>query len=448
NNAGTTNNQTYLQVQFEDVFVANGNASIKFTAPITNSPEVITIAEISENATISAQLNQGISSDIFTADNVDDSQTRLFVSNPTANEASGEIEFTIQRTGNLNKYVQAHYISTDGRAKAGSDYNPVLGRLIFAPGETTKTVSVPLPLDDVYTGTREFGLLVTLEKESNTPLNNQFSIYVDPTDGQIRNWNHIILDRPLSVMNGDLEFRVTANEGKAETKIYFEGDSNFNSYYIFNLKTEKYEPFILNGDFGAELFDDNGDGKNDGVILNLQDGSDYDLDGAENGIIHKRGFFADGDAPEIILDTAMYRFRSLNTEGSYLYVGEEERDSILTNYTNSFIEEGLAFYVSDTPEDGLVAFNRFRNTNQTGGYIYAGEEESQSIQANYPNFVSEGIAFYAYPQGAQMANNITRFQNSNFPGSYLYTASPETETVITNYANTFNLEGLAFEALV
>ncbi|AFZ54074.1 Calx-beta domain-containing protein [Cyanobacterium aponinum] len=447
NNAGTTNNQTYLQVQFENFFVANGNASIKFSAPTTNSPEVITIAEISESASVSAQLNQGISSDIFTADNVDDSQTRLFVSNPTANEASGEIEFTIQRTGNLNKYVQAHYISTDGRAKAGSDYNPVLGRLIFAPGETTKTVSVPLPLDDVYTGTREFGLLVTLEKESNTPLNDQFSIYVDPTDGQIRNWNHIILDRPLSVMNGDLEFRVTANEGKAETKIYFEGDSNFNSYYIFNLKTEKYEPFILNGDFGAELFDENGDGKNDGVILNLQDGSDYDLDGAENGIIHKRGFFADGDAPEIILDTAMYRFRSLNTDSSYLYVGEEERNSILTNYTNSFIEEGLAFYVSDTPEDGLIAFNRFRNTNQTGGYIYAGEEESQSIQANYPNFAFEGIAFYTYPQGSQMANDITRFQNS-IGGAYIYTASPETQTVITNYADSFNLEGLAFEALV
>ncbi|BAQ65275.1 Calx-beta domain-containing protein [Geminocystis sp. NIES-3709] len=447
NNFGTSNNPTYVRVEFDNIFVANGNASIEFSAPSTNNPEVINIPEIDESASVSAKSRQEISRDVFTTDDVDNTQTRLFVSNPTANEASREVEFTIQRTGDLDTYVQAHYISTDGRAKAGSDYHPVLGRVIFAPGETTKTVSVPLPLDDVYTGTREFGLLVTLEKESDTAINDRFSLYVNPTDGQIRNWNHIILDRPLSVMNGDLEFRITANEGKAETKIYFDGNENFDNYYIFNGETEKYEPFNFDGEVGAQLFDENGDSKNDGVILHLEDGSYYDLDGAQNGIIHKRGFFASGDTPEILLDTAMYRFRSLNTVGSYLYVGEEERESVLSNYSDSFIEEGLAFYVSDTPEDDLVAFNRFRNSSLEGAYIYAGEEESESIRGNYPQFIDEGVAFYAYGKGSQITNNITRFQNADSPGSYLYTALPETENVINDYSNSFNLEGIAFEAL-
>ena len=40
--------------------------------------------------------------------------------------------------------------------------------------------------------------------------------------------------------------------------------------------------------------------------------------------------------------------------------------------------------------------NRFQNKDIPGTYLYAGEEESISIRANYPNFVEEGIAFYVY----------------------------------------------------
>ncbi|MGI0483010.1 peptidylprolyl isomerase, partial [Geminocystis sp. CENA526] len=109
--------------------------------------------------------------------------------------------------------------------------------------------------------------------------------------------------------------------------------------------------------------------------------------------------------------------------------------------------EGLAFYVSQTENDDLVAFNRFRNTDLMGGYIYAGEAESEAIRSNYPQFIDEGVAFYAYGAGSQMADSVTRFQSSG-GGAYLYTAQPETENVITNYANSFNLEGIAFEALL
>ncbi|MGI0483444.1 Calx-beta domain-containing protein, partial [Geminocystis sp. CENA526] len=337
-------------------------------APSTNTPTSNSTAEV---ASVSAETMtsysfdesgnetaQSFASSFFsaTASNPN-APTRISVSNPTANEADGEVEFTIQRTGDLDKYVQVHYITQDGRGKSGSDYNSVLGRAVFKPGETTKTVSVPLILDDVYTGTRDLGLLVTLEKESDTPLSDEFNLYIDSTNGQIRNWNHIIGEQPNSVMGGELEFRVTATDGEAQVQLYFEGSKEFNNYYIFNNETQQYEPFS-----GAQFFDDDGDGKNDGVILNLQDGSNYDIDGSENSIVFKRGFFADGEAPEIILDTAMYRFRSLDTQGAYLYVGAEEKESVLTNYSNNFVEEGLAFYVSQTENDDLVAFNRFRNT--------------------------------------------------------------------------------------
>ncbi|BAQ63278.1 Calx-beta domain-containing protein [Geminocystis sp. NIES-3709] len=452
NNAGTTINPTALRVKFDNALESN----IQFWAPSTNTPQSIlnpeTISQVSsENSTLFAIDDSGnitaVSSTLSSSNNINNAPTRLFVSNPIANEADGKVEFKIDRTGNLDKYVKVHYITQDARGKAGSDYHPVLGRAVFQPGESSKIISVPLPLDDVYTGTREFGLLVTNEKESHTLLTDEFNLYVDPTDGQIRNWNHIIDDQPHSVMGGKLEFRLTTTEGKGEVKLYFEGNGDFNNYYAFNNETQKYEPFNFDGNIGAQFFDEDGDEKYEGAILHLQDGSKHDLDGVENGLMLTRGFFSDGETPEILLDTAMYRFRSLDTQGSYLYVGEEEKQSILANYSNNFIEEGLAFYVSDTLDDNLIAFNRFRNSSLPGAYIYAGEEETESIRSNYPQFIDEGIAFYAYDVGSQMTDNIDRFQNST-GGAYLYTAQPETQNVINNYSNSFNLEGMAFESLL
>jgi probable HAF family extracellular repeat protein len=40
--------------------------------------------------------------------------------------------------------VTVQYATTDGTATAGSDYQPASGTLSFAPGETTKTISVPV----------------------------------------------------------------------------------------------------------------------------------------------------------------------------------------------------------------------------------------------------------------------------------------------------------------
>ncbi len=451
--AGTTyqyGDKYYQYTASEATVLVNQATAPTYTAPDTITPTPILPSGAGEASPNSLELAQGISSSVSVADNNDnmgEGETRLFVSNPiVANEVDGEIDFTIQRTGDLNKYVQAYYISQDGRAKAGNDYSPVLGRVVFAPGETSKTVSIPLPLDDIYSGTRGFGLLVTPDQESDTPLDGQFSIYADP-DGQIRNWNYLENDRPLSVMDGELEFRITTNDGTAEVKLYFEGDRDFNSYYSFNEQTQTYEPFEFNGNIGAELFDDDGDGNYEGVILHLQDGSEYDLDGSENGIVFQQGFLAEGDRPLITLNKPMYRFRNTSYDtGVYLYAGETESESIKENYGN-FVEEGLAFYVSPTPQDGLIAFNRFQNTNLPGTYLYAGETESESIRENYANFVEEGIAFYAYPQGSQMAATISRFQNGSLPGTYLYTGQPETDSVINNYPN-FNLEGIAFEAIM
>ncbi|MTF38669.1 peptidylprolyl isomerase [Cyanobacterium aponinum] len=187
------------------------------------------------------------------------------------------------------------------------------------------------------------------------------------------------------------------------------------------------------------------------------------------------------------LKTPLYRFQNQDLPGTYLFVGERERQSILSNFRN-FKEEGLAFKTAsqangdtiktgetditikatnllgesarqsfkvsvtgDVPEnenqDQLIRFNRFQNRDIPGTYLYAAEEESRSIRQNYTNFIEEGIAFYTYGADANLGQDIYRFQNTSQPGTYLFVGEEEKNSILANYPQ-FVLEGVAFEVAV
>jgi hypothetical protein len=144
------------------------------------------------------------------------------------------------------------------------------------------------------------------------------------------------------------------------------------------------------------------------------------------------------------LNTPIYRFQNRDIAGTYLFVGEQERQDILRNFPN-FIEEGFAFNVAVEPGDNLIAMNRFQNSNVPGTYLYAGEEESRNIRQNFPNFSEEGLAFYVYGSDANVAADFYRFQNTSLLGTYLFVGEQERQSILSNFPN-FAFEGAAFEA--
>ncbi len=132
----------------------------------------------------------------------------------------------------------------------------------------------------------------------------------------------------------------------------------------------------------------------------------------------------------------IYRFQN-KTNGTYLFTGQTEKDSVIVNYSQTFTLEGLAFYV---PASGIPIY-RFQNKNN-GTYLFTGEEEKNSVLENYSQtFTLEGLAFYVPASGIP----IYRFQNKN-NGTYLFTGEEEKNSVLENYSQTFTLEGLAFYA--
>ena len=74
----------------------------------------------------------------------------LSVSDARAAEApDATMDFVVSLSRALSEAVSVDYATSDGSAKAGEDYTETSGTLSFEPGETGKTVSVPV-LDDAH----------------------------------------------------------------------------------------------------------------------------------------------------------------------------------------------------------------------------------------------------------------------------------------------------------
>ncbi|QHU99213.1 hypothetical protein BWK47_03125 [Synechocystis sp. CACIAM 05] len=261
---------------------------VTFTAPNTNTPILNTIptAQPSPPPT---------TNDVTTlaATSSDPNQpTRLFVSNPKVSEASGEAQFVIERTGNLNKYVLASYITQDMSGKAGDRYLPIAGQLIFNPGEEQKTVTVKIPNDSVYTADRQFGLLVSLLNDGLEAGNwgSDFALAGDANGAQIRRWNYLAGDWDNSVMGGLIDFSTTVNSGQTEIHLSVEGLAEFNDFFGYDSLSQTYQSLMFNDETGARFTNVDSPNGIGGVELKLLDGDRGDADGIVNGLVATNGY--------------------------------------------------------------------------------------------------------------------------------------------------------------
>jgi Repeat of unknown function (DUF5648) len=91
----------------------------------------------------------------------------------------------------------------------------------------------------------------------------------------------------------------------------------------------------------------------------------------------------------------VYRFRN-KVNGSYVFsIYEEERQSLNTTYASTFAEEGVAWHARQTPAAGFTELYRFRNKTN-GTYLFtAYNAERQAIVDGFADtFVYEGVAYY------------------------------------------------------
>jgi hypothetical protein len=146
-----------------------------------------------------------------------------------------------------------------------------------------------------------------------------------------------------------------------------------------------------------------------------------------------------------LFNTAIYRFQNRQIGGTYLFAGDTESASLRSNHGAMFQEEGFAFRVADQPGENLEAIYRMANKAVSGTYLYVGEAEKQSIAENHTNFENEGIAFYVLGASVNQGQDVYRFQSLNNPGTYLFALEAEKDSILANHSSQFALEGVAFE---
>jgi hypothetical protein len=90
----------------------------------------------------------------------DDGSTKFQFSSAahSANEGSGSVTITVTRTADTKPAVSVAYSTSDGTAKAGSDYTAAAGTLNFAAGETSKTFTVNITDDSQVEGDETLNL--------------------------------------------------------------------------------------------------------------------------------------------------------------------------------------------------------------------------------------------------------------------------------------------------
>ena len=80
----------------------------------------------------------------------------LVIDDVTVAEDGGSAPFTVSLSRQSSAAVTVAYETSDWTATAGSDYTAASGRLTFAPGETRKTIAVPVLADDEEEGDEIF----------------------------------------------------------------------------------------------------------------------------------------------------------------------------------------------------------------------------------------------------------------------------------------------------
>ena len=125
-----------------DVTVPAGQTGATFTVPVIGDrlPESTEVLLVWVSDSWSTQLAYGVILD-------DEAVPRISVGDATVTEGNAgaaSATFTVTLSGPYSEPVTVAYASADGGATAGSDYQAANGTLTFAPGETSKTISVQI----------------------------------------------------------------------------------------------------------------------------------------------------------------------------------------------------------------------------------------------------------------------------------------------------------------
>ena len=285
-------------------------------------------------------------------------------------ESAGNVTVTVTRTGGSDGAVTVAYTTSDGSAKANSDYTPTSGTLSFAPGEVTKTFTVPL-IDDPSTEPDEAFIVTLSNPGGGAALGSRSSATVTILD----------TDRsgpPAQLLNISTRMRVQAGDkvgiggfiitGNGVKRVLLRGIGPSLSADGAPLEGRLQDPAI-------ELFDGNG------VSITVNDNWKESPERAE---IEDSGLAPSHDAEAAIARTL--------TPGAYTAVlfgkGDSEGIGLVEAYDR---DQGGASEMANISTRGFVDTG---NNVLIGGFIAGAQSGATNVivRAIGPSLTSKGVS--------------------------------------------------------
>jgi PKD repeat protein len=153
----------------------------------------------------------------------DDAAPTLTISDRTITEGdngTATVTYTVNLSAPSGKPISVKYATADGTATAGTDYTTANGIVSFAPGETSKTITVQVLGDTIDEFDETFGLYLTNPENATIAKNQAVTTILDD-------------DAAPTLTIGD--------------KTITEGDNGtFNVTYTINLNTPSGKPVTVN----------------------------------------------------------------------------------------------------------------------------------------------------------------------------------------------------------
>ncbi|MBK9085613.1 MAG: retention module-containing protein [Sterolibacteriaceae bacterium] len=146
---------TFAPLTTPDVTLPAGATSLIVRVPTAADA----INEPTETLTLSASTPANTVPVVGTGSILDNSgQPTLSIDDVTVNEGAGTATFTVTLSAASGQTVTVGYNTSNGTATEGADYTAATGTLSFAPGETSKSITVPILNDATYEGAETFNV--------------------------------------------------------------------------------------------------------------------------------------------------------------------------------------------------------------------------------------------------------------------------------------------------
>ncbi|MFZ6820127.1 retention module-containing protein, partial [Undibacterium sp. Ji22W] len=140
------------------------------------------VIEGTESFSLSASTSTNTSNVIAQGTILDGAVPSISINGPiSVNEAAGTVSFTVVLSEASPASVLVNFNTANGSAVAGSDFTATSGSVTFAPGETSKTITVNIADDRIFEGSEVFQ--VNLSTPTNATLGNSSASIAIRDDG-------------------------------------------------------------------------------------------------------------------------------------------------------------------------------------------------------------------------------------------------------------------------